>query len=125
VVDALASARARGVRVGVVVETIQGAGGALAGVEPAAAFRGVPGIELWHWPPGARTETGAKMHAKIAVADRATLLVTSANLTQSGVVTNIEAGLVVRGGEAPRRAAEHVAHLVAEGVLVRLHQSAD
>ena len=105
----------------VVVETIQGAAGAIAGVEPAAAFRHVPGVELWHWPPGTRTETGAKMHAKIAVADRRTLLVSSANLTQSGVATNIEAGVLVRGGHAPRRAAEHVAHLIAAGVLVRLH----
>jgi phosphatidylserine/phosphatidylglycerophosphate/cardiolipin synthase-like enzyme len=60
------------------------------------------------------------MHAKIAVADRHTLLVTSANLTQSGVATNIEAGLLVHGGHAPRRAAEHVSHLIATGVLVRL-----
>ncbi|MGH3188673.1 MAG: hypothetical protein ACRDPY_21440 [Streptosporangiaceae bacterium] len=31
---------------------------------------------------------GAKMHAKLAVADRRVLLVTSANLTQSGVAKN-------------------------------------
>jgi phosphatidylserine/phosphatidylglycerophosphate/cardiolipin synthase-like enzyme len=120
VLDALAAARARGVRLAVVVETLQGAGGALSGAEPAAAFRSVPGVELWHWPSGARPD-GARMHAKIAVADRAALLVSSANLTQAGAETNIEAGVLVRGGPAPRRAAEHVAHLVAAGVLVRLH----
>jgi phosphatidylserine/phosphatidylglycerophosphate/cardiolipin synthase-like enzyme len=43
------------------------------------------------------------MHAKIAVADRRVLLVTSANLTQSGVAKNIEAGLLIRG--APPRSA--------------------
>ncbi len=69
----------------------------------------------------ARTETGAKMHAKVAVADRRALLVSSANLTQAGVATNIEAGILVRGGTAPQRAAEHVAQLIASGVLVRLH----
>ncbi len=122
VIEALSAARARGIRVSVVVETLQGAGGALAGTEPAAAFRAVPGVELWHWPPRARTEPGAKMHAKIAVADRWALLVSSANLTQSGVGTNIEAGVLVRGGHAPRRAAEHVAHLIAAGVLTRLHR---
>lgn len=61
------------------------------------------------------------MHAKVAVADRRALLVSSANLTQSGVVANIEADILVRGGHAPRRAAEHVAHLVAGGILARLH----
>lgn len=60
------------------------------------------------------------MHAKLAVADRRVLLVSSANLTQSGVGRNIEAGLLVHGGTAPQRAAEHFAELTAQGVLVRL-----
>ena len=121
VLDALNAARARGVRVSVVVETLQGAGGALAGTEPAAAFRTVPGVELWHWPVTQRPERSARMHAKIAVADRSVLLVSSANLTQSGVDTNIEAGLLVHGGAAPRRAAEHLTQLMAAGVLARLY----
>jgi phosphatidylserine/phosphatidylglycerophosphate/cardiolipin synthase-like enzyme len=111
VIDALAAARTRGVRVAVVVETLQGAGGALSGAEPAAAFHSVPGIELWHWPVDKRPDLSARMHAKIAVADRRALLVSSANLTQSGADMNIEAGLLVRGGAAPQRAAEHLDRL--------------
>ncbi|MFF5992772.1 DISARM system phospholipase D-like protein DrmC [Prauserella flavalba] len=118
--QALAAATARGVRTTVVVETLQGAGSALAGSEPAAAFAGVSGVQLWHWPAGRRSQRGAKMHAKLAVADRSVLLVSSANLTQSGVETNIEAGILVRGGSAPVRAAEHIAELKASGVLGRL-----
>ncbi|MEV0630529.1 DISARM system phospholipase D-like protein DrmC [Nonomuraea wenchangensis] len=118
--DALARALERGVSVTVVVETLQGAGSALNGAEPAHAFAVLPGVELWHWPVGERAEQGAKMHAKLAVADQRVLLVSSANLTQSGVSRNIEAGLLVRGGPAPRRAAEHVARLRARGVLRRL-----
>ena len=53
------------------------------------------------------------MHAKLAVADRRVLFVTSANLTQSGVGKNIEA--------APARAAEHVDALRASGELIRLN----
>ena len=82
--DALGAAVRRGVAVSVVVETLQGAGSALSGDEPYQAFTGVVGLELWHWPTAQRTEPGAKMHAKLAVADRRVLLVTSANLTQSG-----------------------------------------
>lgn len=118
--EALAAAIRRGVEVSVVVETLGGAGSALAGAEPAAAFAGVAGIRLWHWPAARRPEQGAKMHAKLAVADRRVLLVSSANLTQSGVGRNIEAGLLVHGGTAPQRAAEHFAELTAQGVLVRL-----
>ncbi|WP_261555899.1 DISARM system phospholipase D-like protein DrmC [Frankia tisae] len=117
---ALSAATERGVAVSVVVETLQGAGGGLAGSEPAAAFASVRGVQLWHWPTGRRGHPGARMHAKIAVADRRALLVSSANLTSSGVEENIEAGLLVRGGAPPRRAAEHLAALQTSGVLARL-----
>jgi phosphatidylserine/phosphatidylglycerophosphate/cardiolipin synthase-like enzyme len=117
---ALAAAVERGVSVTVVVETLQGAGSALGGAEPAAAFSSLAGVELWHWPAGKRAEQGAKMHAKLAVADRRVLLLSSANLTQSGMASSIEAGLLVRGGTAPRRAAEHIAELRAKGLLERL-----
>ena len=117
---ALQAAVSRGVNVSTVVETLQGAGSALAGDEPYQAFTGIDGIDLWHWPSAKRTEPGAKMHAKLAVADRRVLFVTSANLTQSGVGKNIEAGLLVRGGTAPLRAAEHIDALRAAGALSRL-----
>lgn len=118
--EALAAAAGRGVTVTVVVETRAGAAGALQGPPPAAAFTGLPGVQLWHWPREKRTREPSRMHAKIAVADRRVLLVSSANLTQSGVDRNIEAGLLVRGGTAPQRAAEHIAELQAQGVLARL-----
>jgi phosphatidylserine/phosphatidylglycerophosphate/cardiolipin synthase-like enzyme len=116
---ALSAAVARGVRAVAVVETLQGAGSAISGEEPAAAFQGID-MEIWHWPADRRAEPNAKMHAKIAVADRRWLLVSSANLTQSGVGKNIEAGLLIRGGTAPQRAAEHIAALQSAGALERL-----
>lgn len=56
-------------------------------------------------------------HAKLAVAHRRVPLVSSASLALSGVAANIEAGLLIRGGTAPQRAAEHIAELRARGVL--------
>ena len=114
---ALARAVQRGVSVTVVVETLAGAGSAISGQEPGQAFTGIDGVRLWHWPTDRREGKGAKAHAKLAVADRRVLLVSSANLTQSGVATNMEAGLLVRGGTTPRRVAEHVAELQSRGVL--------
>ncbi|NMN97829.1 DISARM system phospholipase D-like protein DrmC [Antrihabitans stalactiti] len=116
----LTAATSRGVSVSVVVETIQGAGSAMSGAEPAAAFARIPGLRLWHWPRAQRLEATSKMHAKLAVADRRLLFVSSANLTQSGVEKNVEAGLLVRGGNAPARAAEHVDALRISGILVPL-----
>ncbi|UNO39419.1 DISARM system phospholipase D-like protein DrmC [Streptomyces sp. MST-110588] len=117
---ALTAAVTRGVDVHVVVETRQGAAGLLTGPEPAAAFTGVPGLRLWHWASEARQGPGARQHAKLAVADRHSLLVGSANLTESGVRRNIEAGVLVTGGTAPERAAEHIRELQRRGVLVPL-----
>jgi len=122
--EALRRARDRGVRVDAVVETLAGAGSALAGQEPAWAFAGVPGLTLWHWPRSRRGDAGARMHAKVAVADRTTLLVTSANLTPAGSTHNMEAGLLVRGGSVPRRAVDHVSELRVSGILERLRGGA-
>jgi phosphatidylserine/phosphatidylglycerophosphate/cardiolipin synthase-like enzyme len=118
---ALAAAVERGVQVDIVVETLAGAGSALQGADPAAAFAQIKGLALWHWPMAKRTDQGAKMHAKLAVADSRLLLTTSANLTASGLGRNIEAGLLVHGGSEPRRAAEHVRELQATGELARYH----
>src|SRR5262249_53292656 len=88
--EAIAAAVARPIMVMAIVETLAGAGGALAGEEPAAAFLAIPGVQVWHWPTARRPEQASKMHAKLAIADSRVLLVTSANLTQSGIGKNIE-----------------------------------
>ncbi|MGW5055175.1 DISARM system phospholipase D-like protein DrmC [Actinokineospora sp. NPDC004072] len=117
---ALRAAAERGVEVDIVVETIQGAGGLLSGPEPARAFSelvGFTAVRLWHWPLDQREERGARQHAKILVADRRVLFLSSANLTASGAHHNIEAGVLIRGGTAPARSAEHVKELQRRGVL--------
>ncbi|MFI0964905.1 DISARM system phospholipase D-like protein DrmC [Streptomyces sp. NPDC021080] len=119
-ISALREAVARGVDVHVVVETQEGAAGLLGGPEPAAAFASVPGLRLWHWAPEAREHEHARQHAKLAVADRRILLVGSANLTESGVRRNLEAGVLVTGGTAPQRAAEHIRELQRRGILTPL-----
>ncbi|GAA2522594.1 DISARM system phospholipase D-like protein DrmC [Pilimelia columellifera] len=117
--DALTAAVARGVDVWVVVETLSGAGSAIQGDQPAQAFADLPGVQLWSWDVAQRPD-GAKMHAKTVIADEQTLLVTSANLTTSGLDRNIEAGILIHGGPTPRRAAEHLRALRRDGVLLRI-----
>jgi phosphatidylserine/phosphatidylglycerophosphate/cardiolipin synthase-like enzyme len=114
---ALTKATARGVVVHIIVETLAGAGGLLSGKEPAVAFNAVEGVQLWHWARDAPATGRSRQHAKIAVADRRILFLGSANLTESAALRNIEAGVLVRGGEAPQRAAEHVTELQRTGVL--------
>lgn len=115
--QALTEAAARGVKTHVVVETLAGARGLLSGLEPADAFASVPGLRLWHWPRDSAGHPHSRQHAKLAVADRRTLFLGSANLTESAARRNIEAGVLVSGGEAPRRAAEHIVELQRLGIL--------
>ncbi|MEV8592506.1 DISARM system phospholipase D-like protein DrmC [Streptomyces sp. NPDC052012] len=114
---ALRKAADRGVEMHVVVETLAGSGGLLSGKEPADAFASVPGLLLWVWARNPAEHPGSRQHAKLAVADRRTLFLGSANLTESAVRRNIEAGVLVTGGEAPRRVAEHIVELQRLGIL--------
>jgi phosphatidylserine/phosphatidylglycerophosphate/cardiolipin synthase-like enzyme len=100
-----------------VVETVAGAKGLLS-TEPAAAFSGITGLRLLHWPLDRRRgNIPGRLHAKLVVADRKVAFVTSANLTGSALERNLECGLLVRGGPAPRRLTDHIAALIREGVL--------
>ena len=119
--SALSDALDRGVAVSVVTETLIGAGSAISGTEPAAAFLGLAGLDLWQWPKVSRPSESAKMHAKIAVADERELVVGSANLTASGIDESMEAALLIIGGTAPHRAASLFRELVITKQLVRFN----
>lgn len=117
--ESITRALLRGVAVNIAIETLQGAGSAIAGSEPAAAFASLTGANRYTWPVAARP-ADAKLHAKLALADARSLLVTSANFTTSGMERNLEAGILVTGGPAPERATEHLTALVRTGQLARI-----
>jgi phosphatidylserine/phosphatidylglycerophosphate/cardiolipin synthase-like enzyme len=107
----------RGVDVTVIVETLVGAGGLLRGEEPAKAFKDIAAIQLFHWPIEIRDNLNSRMHAKLAIADRRVLFVSSVNLAGSAVERSMEAGVLVTGGHAPPRAAEHIDELRSRRIL--------
>ena len=117
--EAVAAAVRRGAAVSILIETLGGAGSAISGSEPSLAFAGLDGVRLYTWPKR-RRPAEAKLHAKLALADRTRLLVTSANFTGHGLEHNLEAGLLVHGGAAPARTAEHLDALLAGGTLERI-----
>jgi phosphatidylserine/phosphatidylglycerophosphate/cardiolipin synthase-like enzyme len=120
VLDELAAAAARGVDVRLVLETAEGSGGRLA-VDAATAFASLGAtVGFWVWPAEQRPMLPAgtaALHAKAAIADDHTALVTSANLTGHGISQNMELGLIVRGGPVPRRLTAHFAQLMTDQVL--------
>ena len=72
-----------------------------------------------HWPASSRPP-GAALHAKIIVVDDQVALVGSANLTSRAVESNLECGILIRGGPQPRAIRDHITGLHAAGVLLRL-----
>ncbi len=74
------------------------------------------------WPADKRPKDqrgyAGVLHAKCALADSSILLVSSANLTESAMTSNIELGLLVRGGPLPGRVGAAFDRLRASGSLV-------
>ena len=112
VADALIAAAQRGCDVSVVLESEAESGGKVTFEMSAALGSDVAAhAKLYSWPYDLRPETGAgrraSLHAKCAVADGERLLVSSANLTEYAFTKNMELGLLVEGGDIPRRVDAH------------------
>lgn len=120
-IEELAAAVDRGVEVTLILETDKAGGGTLT-FAAKKAFSDLKGkARFYVWPPEKRPELdGGKvsMHAKAAIADDDVALVTSANLTERAVSSNLELGMLCRGGDVPRRLAAHFLALIEAEVLV-------
>jgi phosphatidylserine/phosphatidylglycerophosphate/cardiolipin synthase-like enzyme len=81
-------------------------------------FPAVQALRL-HWPAACRPP-GAALHAKVIVVDGSVALVGSANLTGRAMESNLECGILIRGGPQPKAIRDHIAGLYASGCLRRL-----
>jgi phosphatidylserine/phosphatidylglycerophosphate/cardiolipin synthase-like enzyme len=122
VAQALVAAAARGVRICIYLETPEASAGRMSNDPMRALGKAVTAsATIFIWPREQRTAAGADrvgaLHAKVALADARTLLISSANLTQHAMTLNMEMGLIVRGGPLPAQVAAHLARLVDQGVF--------
>ena len=120
--EALGAALKRGVRIDLVLEGATREDGTASYKQHALIADTHPLLRILEWP-AAKREKGSDgstglLHAKCAVADDRVLLVSSANLTGSGLELNMELGVRIEGGDAPRRVREHFEALMRRGVLV-------
>lgn len=117
-VEALERARQRSVVVRLILESTADSAGALThdGVEAFKLLR--ENVEVYVWPLEKRP-AGSRLHAKVAVADGELAFVTSANFTGHALDQNLEVGVLVTGGQTPRRLREHFHALIAGGTLHR------
>lgn len=119
VVNAVREAIARGVNVSLLLETHTSHGGRLS-VDSIAKMRAaLPSAFFYVWTVKGRTTRGlgGAVHAKCAVADHLRCFVTSANLTGAALELNMELGILVRGGELPRRLHDHLHALITTRVI--------
>jgi cardiolipin synthase A/B len=84
----------------------------------ASPFPGLDALRLY-WPSSSRPP-GAALHAKIIVVDDQVALVGSANLTSRAGESNLECGILIRGGPQPRAIRDHITGLYAAGFLCQL-----
>ncbi len=70
-------------------------------------------------PTDVKGRTGI-LHVKCAVADTRALFLSSANLTAYAMETNMEMGVLIRGGDLPRTVVKQFARMMESGVLQRV-----
>ena len=117
VLAALNDAARRGVRLRILLEASTSHGGTL-NYDPAAAMRSrVPSAELFTWKEKPEPFVDGKVHAKVAVVDRARAFITSANLTGHALEKNMEAGVLLNGGPLPKVLSDHLQALIDVGVI--------
>lgn len=81
----------------------------------ATPFPSVDALRLY-WPASSRPP-GASLHAKVIVVDEAIALVGSANLTSRAMESNLECGILLRGGPVPKAIYAHVMGLHGQEIL--------
>jgi phosphatidylserine/phosphatidylglycerophosphate/cardiolipin synthase-like enzyme len=125
VAAAVASAARRGVAVRLILEDPDESQGKVAfGALSALGEDVAAKSEVYVWPAENRSKDSSGhhgyLHAKCAVADRRSLLISSANLTGYALNLNMELGVLVRGGDLPARVAKHWTALIESGILRRV-----
>ncbi|NLD14646.1 MAG: phospholipase [Gammaproteobacteria bacterium] len=112
IVKALNAATERGVSISMLLESSQDHGGSI-NIDVIGKMRGlVSGAQLYAWRDKIEGFADGRVHAKVAVADKTTCFITSANLTGYAMEKNMEAGVLISGGHIPRQLYNHLRSLV-------------
>lgn len=123
--QALVTAAERGVDISIYLETPEASEGKMSLDTVRALGEAVrQRARLYVWPKEKRPLTAdgkyGSLHAKIALADGRVLLLSSANLTGYALTLNMEMGILIKGGVAPRQVEEHLRRLVEENVFLEM-----
>lgn len=112
IVKALNAACERGVMVAMLLELSAAHGGSITMDVIGKMKDLVPGAQLFAWQSKADQFANGRVHAKVAVADGLSCFITSANLTGFAMEKNMEAGVLISGGQIPKQLHSHLQALV-------------
>lgn len=120
IVRALNEAAKRGVLISMLLELAQAQGGnvSINGIERMRVL--VPLARLFAWHDKDKSFHEGSVHAKVAVADTRLCFITSANLTGYAMEKNMEAGVLISGGDIPRMLNKHLQSLVDTRVILQV-----
>lgn len=112
IVKALNAANNRGVVISMLLELSQDHGGSITFDAIGKMRTLVPAANLYAWRDKADPFSDGRVHAKVAVADGRMCFITSANLTGHAMEKNMEAGVLILGGQTPGILNNHLMSLV-------------
>lgn len=119
---ALQDAVNRNVKIDILLESSKAHGGKIDIDSIDEYKRAIPSANVYAWNSESKSSdrwSGA-VHAKCAVADGSLAFITSANLTRAGMESNMELGVLVRGGNLPEQLERHLDALVTTGVIEKI-----
>ncbi len=117
IAEAIRDALKRRVEVRMLLESSEENGGTLS-MDPIALMKStIPGMQMYSWCERQGEHSGGKVHAKICVADGRDAFITSANLTGHALEKNMEAGVLIKGGDVPRSLRAHLHALIEIGTI--------
>ena len=117
IVKALNDASDRGVIISMLLESSKDHGGSVT-IDVIGKMKTlVPAARIYAWQKKAEQFSEGSVHAKVAVADESICFITSANLTGFAMDKNMEAGILVSGGQLPTLLERHLNALVIADVI--------
>jgi len=112
IVKALNDASTRGVSISMLLESSQDHRGSISFDAIGKMRTLVPSAKLYAWRERSVPFADGRVHAKVAVADGDVCFITSANLTGHAMEQNMEAGVLLTGGQIPKLLLDHLQALV-------------
>ena len=120
IMTTLAKAVERGVTLSILLESSDKHGGGVSFDGIAQMRNTLPSARVYFWKNKGKDFADGKVHAKVVVCDEKLCFVSSANLTSHAMETNMEAGVLIRGGRLPVTLHRHLESLVTMNIIQTL-----